>query len=241
MEPFDTSSRRNHTAKTITQSLRTALTARKLKETSVFSSVLLPSRPWLKTLSQSTSPNGRHFSGIILRMRPANDRRRYIVTLSLIGRAHRQNDHRILPTDRAVQGTVSSLWKIAKNSHRWIMTIADVINKLRPVWCRAIIWTNNVLVFLLNWTLGNKFESKQYDFHTKRSINLKMSSAKWQPFCISLNVLTLNFNMEWWQWCNCPRVTIKSKGYQMQGILMGTVNWLRNYKSLQIITIHYSY
>ena len=115
----------------------------------VFSSVLLPSWPWLKTLSQSTSPNGRHFSGIILRMRPANDRRRYIETSSLIGRAHTQNDHRILPTDRAVQGTVRSLWKIAKNSHRWIMTIADVINKLRPVWCRAIIWTNNVFFFYL--------------------------------------------------------------------------------------------
>ena len=35
-------------------------------------------------------------SGIVLSMRPANERQRYIVTLSLIGWEHRQNDPCIL-------------------------------------------------------------------------------------------------------------------------------------------------
>ena len=36
--------------------------------------------------------NETHHAGIILCMRPANERRRYIVTSSLIGWAHTQND-----------------------------------------------------------------------------------------------------------------------------------------------------
>ena len=54
---------------------------------------------------------------------------------------------------------------------------------------QAIIWTNAGI--LLIWTLGTNFNEILIEVHTFsfKKMHLKMSSAKWRPFCLGLNVL----------------------------------------------------
>ena len=69
------------------------------------------------------------------------------------------------------------------------LTIIDSDNGL-PLGCQAIIWTNAGM--LLVGPLGTYFSkilSEILTFSFKK-MHLKMSSGKWWPFCLSLNVLT---------------------------------------------------
>ena len=69
-------------------------------------------------------------------------------------------------------------------------TIIGSDNGLSPGRRQAIIWSNSGI--LLIRTLGTKFSeilSKIQTFSFKK-IHFKMSSAKWRPFCLGLNVLT---------------------------------------------------
>ena len=62
-------------------------------------------------------------------------------------------------------------------------------NGLSPSWRQAIIWTNAGI--LLIGPLGTNFSEiliEIYKFSFKRT-HLKMSSGKWRPSCLSLNVL----------------------------------------------------
>ena len=68
--------------------------------------------------------------------------------------------------------------------------IIDSGNGLSPVWCLAIIWSNAGI--LLIGALGTNFneilfEIRKFSF---KKMHLKMSSVKWQLFCLGLNVLT---------------------------------------------------
>ena len=68
-----------------------------------------------------------------------------------------------------------------------IITGSD--NGLAPIRHQAIIWNNAGL--LLIGSLGTNFREiwikiKQFSFMRK---HLKMTAAKWQPFCLVLNVL----------------------------------------------------
>ena len=72
------------------------------------------------------------------------------------------------------------------------LTIIGSDNGLSPGRRQAIIWTNAGI--LLIRTLGTNFSeilSKIRAFSLKK-MHLKMSSAKWRPFCLGLNVLTIN-------------------------------------------------
>ena len=63
---------------------------------------------------------------------------------------------------------------------------------LSPGRHQAIIWTNAGI--LLIKTLGTNFSEiliRNQTFSLKK-IHLKMSSAKWRPFCLGLNVLSNN-------------------------------------------------
>ena len=62
-------------------------------------------------------------------------------------------------------------------------------NGLSPGRHQAIIWTNAGI--LLIGTLGTKFSEILSEIHTFSfmKMRLKMSSAKWRPFCFGLNVL----------------------------------------------------
>ena len=60
-------------------------------------------------------------------------------------------------------------------------------NGLSPGRCQAIIWTNAGI--LLFEPLGTNFSEILIEIHTFsfKKMHLKMSSGKWQPFCLGLN------------------------------------------------------
>ena len=81
------------------------------------------------------------------------------------------------------------------------LTIIDSGNDLSPGRRQAIIWTNAGI--LLIRTLGTNFceiLSEIHEFWFKK-MHLKMSSAKWRPFCLGLKVLNENIcqNLQFWQ------------------------------------------
>ena len=68
------------------------------------------------------------------------------------------------------------------------LTVIGSDNGLSPGRSQAIIWTNAGI--LLIWTLGINFseiliEIRPFPF---KKMHLKMSSGKWRPFCLGLNV-----------------------------------------------------
>ena len=69
------------------------------------------------------------------------------------------------------------------------LTIIDSDNGLSPERHQAIIWTN--VGILLIRTLGTNFSEILSEIQTFsfKKMPLKMSSAKWRPFCLGLNVL----------------------------------------------------
>ena len=70
------------------------------------------------------------------------------------------------------------------------LTIIGSDNGLSPGQRQAIIWTNAGI--LLIEPLGTNFSEILNEIHTLsfKKMHLKMSSAKWRPFCLGLNVLT---------------------------------------------------
>ena len=69
------------------------------------------------------------------------------------------------------------------------LTIIGSDNGLSPGWCQAIIW-RNVWILLIG-PLGTNFSRILIKIHifSFKKMHLKMS-AKWQPFCLGLNVHT---------------------------------------------------
>ena len=69
------------------------------------------------------------------------------------------------------------------------LTIIGSDNGLSPGRRQAIIWTNAGI--LLIGPLGTNFNKIFIEIHTFsfKKIHLKMSSRKWRPFCLGLNVL----------------------------------------------------
>ena len=69
------------------------------------------------------------------------------------------------------------------------LTIMGSDNGLSPGWRQAIIWTN-VRILLIR-TLGTKFSEILGEIPTFlfKKMQLKMSSGKWWPSCLGLNVL----------------------------------------------------
>ena len=70
------------------------------------------------------------------------------------------------------------------------LTIIGSDNSLSPGRRQAIIWTNAGI--LLIWTLGTNFGEILIEILTFsfKKMPLKVSSVKWRPFCLGLNVLT---------------------------------------------------
>ena len=74
-------------------------------------------------------------------------------------------------------------WRIYKQ------TIIGSDNGLSPGRCKVIIWTNAGI--LLIGPLGTNFSEILIGIQAFlfKKMHLKMSSAKWRPFCLSLSVL----------------------------------------------------
>ena len=72
------------------------------------------------------------------------------------------------------------------------LTIIGSDNGLAPGRRQTIIWTNDVI--LLIGPLGTNFNEILIGIQTFsfEKMHLKMSSAKWRPFCLGLNVLINN-------------------------------------------------
>ena len=70
------------------------------------------------------------------------------------------------------------------------LTIIGSENGLIPGGHQAIIWTNDGI--LLIGPLRTNFSEILIEIHTFsfRKMDLKMSAGKWQPFCLSLSVLS---------------------------------------------------
>ena len=67
---------------------------------------------------------------------------------------------------------------------------------LSPGQCQAIIWTNaGIMLIGPLETNCSKILIKIHIF-TFKKLHLKVSSGKWRPFCLSLNVLTISF-LDW--------------------------------------------
>ena len=73
------------------------------------------------------------------------------------------------------------------------LTIIGSDNGLSPGRRQAITWTN--VHILLIGPIGTNFSEVLIEIHTfsSKQIHLKISSGKWRPFCLGLNVLS--------QWC----------------------------------------
>ena len=71
------------------------------------------------------------------------------------------------------------------------LTIIGSDNGLSPGWCQAIIWTNDGTLLMEH--LGTNFSEIFIGIHafSFKKMHLKMSSAKWWPFCLGLNVLMI--------------------------------------------------
>ena len=69
------------------------------------------------------------------------------------------------------------------------LTIIGPDNGLSPGRRQAIIWTNAGILLIGAW--GTNFSEILIEIHTFsfNKMRLKMSSAKWRPFCLGLNVL----------------------------------------------------
>ena len=81
------------------------------------------------------------------------------------------------------------------------LTIIGPDNGLSPGGRQDIIWTNAGILLIGPW--GTNFSEILIGIQTFsfKKIHLKMSSAKWRPFCLSLNVLNhsgqLGLNLFW--------------------------------------------
>ena len=74
------------------------------------------------------------------------------------------------------------------------LTIIGSDNGLSPGRRQAIIRTNAGI--LLIGTLGTNFSEILSEIHTFsfKKMHLKMSSGRWRPICLGLNVLTVDLN-----------------------------------------------
>ena len=76
-------------------------------------------------------------------------------------------------------------------THIWVskLNIINSDNGLSFARCQAIVWTNaGILLIGPLWTNFSDMSIEIHIFSFKK-IHMKMLSVKWQPFCLSLNVL----------------------------------------------------
>ena len=105
------------------------------------------------------------------------------------------------------------------------LTIIDSDNGLSPGRRQAIIWTNAGILLIGPWGIHfNEFLIGIQTFSFKK-VHLKMSSAKWRPFCLGLNVLSsdvsglMSVDVTWLQ---CWRKLLLSSASRF-GVRMPTV------------------
>ena len=124
-------------------------------------------------------------------------------------------------------------------------TIIGSDNGLSPCRYQAIIWTNAGI--LLIRPLGTNVNEISIGIHafSFKKIHFKISSGKWQPFCLSLNVLTHNLilrkSIEQVVWALSQHKDI----FPGMGISMIKIRWSRDclifIMGISILAIKYFY
>ena len=118
---------------------------------------------------------------------------RFIMIYSLV--LIQEGDWDITTHHRNITDLVFTLTHWGRVAHSCVieLTIIGSNNCLSPGRHQAIIWTNAGI--LLIGTLGTKFGEILSEINTFScmEMRLKMSSAKWRPYCLGLNVLTKSF------------------------------------------------
>ena len=91
------------------------------------------------------------------------------------------------------------------------LTINGLHNGLSPGRRQAIIWTNSGI--LLIGPSGTNFSEILIGIQTFsfKKMHLKMSFAKWRPFCLGLNVLMLSETV-YWHWLGFPPAMRQKSG-----------------------------
>ena len=93
-------------------------------------------------------------------------------------------------------GLIKRLWDLTDSRNKCLthigvgnLTVIGPDNGLSPGRRQAIIWTNDGI--LLIRPIGTNFSETLVGIHTFsfREMHLKMSSAKWRPFCLGSNML----------------------------------------------------
>ena len=124
------------------------------------------------------------------------------------------------------------------NDPKWRLP-RDSYYGLSPGQVQAIILTN--VGKLLIWFLGTNFSENSIEILTFsfRKIRLKVSSAKWRPFCIGLNVLTH------WSLGADTKMCQESQVNTMVAVVVvpwntrvKTVTTLIKYRKIQVLAVH---
>ena len=112
----------------------------------------------------------------------------HLILISIIQCWH---DHVIFPLTH---------WGSVTHIYVGELTIIGSDNGLSPVRRQAIIWTNAGI--LLIGPLGTNFSENLIEILTFSftKMRLQVSSAKWRPFCLGLNVLNHAVHMGYIQW-----------------------------------------
>ena len=103
------------------------------------------------------------------------------------------------------------------------LTIIGSDNGLSPGRRQAIIWTNvGILLIGPLWTNFSEILIEIITFSFKK-MRLKVSSAKWRPFCLGLNVLSLSVlklpdNVQWVSGYYCQIIAYVS-WHQLQSMI----------------------
>ena len=108
------------------------------------------------------------------------------------------------------------------------LTIIDSDNGLSPGRRQAIIWTNaGILLIGPSGTNFSEILIAILTFSFKK-MRLKVSSAKWQPFCLGLNVLrwVTTKKQKWCQFLeNLHKYSLKYIGFNHAKQIMGYHAW----------------
>ena len=110
---------------------------------------------------------------------------------------HNQGSHLLCRINASLSSTREALTHWGQVIHICISNL-DIIgsdNGLSPVRCQAIIWTNAAILSIRPY--GTYFSEISFTIQkfSFKELQLKLSSVKWRPFCLCLNVLNSMCNL----------------------------------------------
>ena len=122
---------------------------------------------------------------------------------------------------------ISNLTHWGRVTHKCVSksTIIGSDNGLSPGWRQAIIWTNAGILSI--GPLGTNFSEILIEILTFwfKKMHLKMSSAKWRPFCLRLNVLLTQSTLAYWCMCLAAMV-ITGLDHGCPPIMYIAISWV---------------